>query len=248
MRERVSPARAVTSFLPGFCSRAASLFLLVFTLLQTGFNLGAATIASLRSLVDTNTWLVTDTNTLWSITGVITTFTNITSGNTASYYLQDATAGINLFVSGGSGFRPAPGDQVTAVGSLLSFNSNLELLVNTNNPSTYAVIDSHNNTVPNPLTIDPLLTNNIAAAEQLEGSLVMLTNVYFTNTAPLPAANTTVTVTNSAGVPFQIFFPNGVDLDSRGKVLPGFAYSVSGPLASYWVTQLSPVTQVTTSL
>ena len=52
----------------------------------------------------------------YQVTGTVTTFTNITTGNTASYYLQDGTAGIDIFVTGGSTFRPAQGDVVTFVG------------------------------------------------------------------------------------------------------------------------------------
>jgi len=57
-------------------------------------------IAFLRGLVDpANNWLATNSTIAYQATGIITTYTNITSGNTASYYLQDATAGINIFAT-----------------------------------------------------------------------------------------------------------------------------------------------------
>ena len=189
-------------------------------------------IAFLRTLQDNINYLATDTSSLWKVTGVITTFTNITTGSTASYYIQDATAGINLFVTGGLGIRPQQGDSITAIGALSSFNSTLELLVDTNNPYMSVVTNSHNNPLPAPIVFSPLITNNISFVEGfLEGADVMLTNVYFPSLTALSAtANARVTVTNSSGVPFTLFFPNGVDVDSRGKVPPRFAWTVRGAM------------------
>src|SRR5207244_4187891 len=130
-----------------------------------------------------NTWQPTDKTTLYGITGIITTFTNITGGTTASYYIQDATAGINLFITGDASFRPTIGDIVSAAGTLSSFDQNLELAINATNANQSYAIVGHTNLlfVPNVLG-DFAQTNNAGWMEtNLEGRLVMLTNVYFSS-------------------------------------------------------------------
>ena len=87
-------------------------------------------IAYLHTLVDPlNGFVPTNTppSIPYQVTGTVTTLTNITSGNTSSYYLQDGTGGINIFATLASTFRPMPGDVVTWVGVLSSFTSGLEL-------------------------------------------------------------------------------------------------------------------------
>jgi len=69
-------------------------------------------ISYLRTLVDPGTGFAPTNlppSIPYEVTGTVTTFTNVTTGNTSSYWLQDGTAGINIFVTGGSTFRPAQG-------------------------------------------------------------------------------------------------------------------------------------------
>ena len=60
---------------------------------------------------------VTNQSLFYRITGTITTYTNISGCTCGSYYLQDGTGGLNIFVTG-QNWRPAMGDVVTAVGFL----------------------------------------------------------------------------------------------------------------------------------
>jgi hypothetical protein len=191
-------------------------------------------IAYLRTLVDDN-FIATNTTQLWQVTGTVTTFTNLTTGNTASYYIQDATAGINLFATFGQTFRPQLGDVVNLVGFLQSFQGNLELEADTvNNPATlYTVLSNNLALLPAPTVIPyNAITNNVKLAETLEGSVVMLTNVFFTNSALVisTAANMTTLVTNASGQNFSLLF-SSQDLDTAGQTLPPFAYTVRGILA-----------------
>jgi len=195
-------------------------------------------IAFLRTLVDPVNYVATNSTLRWQATGIVTTFTNITSGDTSSYYLQDGTGGINIFVTRGHNFRPALGDVVTFVGLLSSFNSTLELLADTNDLTTSFVILSNNiAALPAPRVIPFSITNNnLAFCEtNLEGRIVMLTNVFFgTNagtTIPTTGNNaTSVVVTNGNGETFNVGFAT-VDLDTAGQTLPSFAWSVIGPLS-----------------
>jgi hypothetical protein len=192
-------------------------------------------IAYIRTLVD-GSFVPLNGTALWSVTGTVTTFTNQTSANTSSYYLQDATAGINIFITLGSTFRPALGDVLTFVGFLSTFQGTLELVADASNPSTsYTVLSNNLASLPAPRVIGFLPnvnTNNSPVGEALEGSLVMLTNVYFGTNAGLTISNTAnalYVVTNINGQTFHINFSQQ-DLDTSGQILPAFAYSVRGPL------------------
>lgn len=193
-------------------------------------------IAFLRTLVDPVNYLATNSTLRWQATGTITTFTNLTTGDTSSYYLQDDTAGINIFVTHGHDFRPPQGVSLTFVGWLSSFGSVLELSGDTNDVTTSFIINTNNdgsfvsNSLPAPKVIPFNITNDLAASESLEGSIVMLTNVFFgTNAGTLisTTANTPVTVTNAAGETFTVLF-SSQDLDTAGQTLPSFAWSVVG--------------------
>jgi hypothetical protein len=192
----------------------------------------SATIAFLRTLVDPVNFVATNSSLRWQATGVITTLTNLTTGDTASYYLQDGTAGINIFVTHGTFFRPNQGDIVTFVGWLSSFNSTLELEGDTNDLTTSFTIWSNNVAALPPQKAIPFsITNNLPFCEtNLEGRVVMLTNVYFADSAGTvisTSANTAVVVTNDAGETFNVLF-SSQDLDTAGQTLPAFARTVVG--------------------
>jgi hypothetical protein len=195
----------------------------------------ATNVAYLRTLVDPVNYLATNSTLVYTVTGTVTTFTNLTTGNTSSYYLQDSTAGINIFVTLGSTFRPAQGDVLAFTGFLSSFNSTLELVVDpTLSPASGVTVLSNNiASLPAPRIIPFSITNSLALVEtQIEGAIVMLTNVYFGTNAGLTVSttnNSTILVTNQAGETFNLFF-SSQNLDTAGKVLPAFASTVIGPL------------------
>ena len=97
----------------------------------TVINPAAVSIAYLRTLVDPlNGYMPTNNLTIpYQVTGIITTYTNITTGNTFSYYLQDGTAGIDIFGTFGSTFRPQLGDVVTYVGVLSGYATGLSFML-----------------------------------------------------------------------------------------------------------------------
>ena len=204
-------------------------------------------IAFLRTLVDPVNYIATNSTQLWKATGTVTTFTNLTSANTSSYYMQDSTAGINIFATFASTFRPTQGDVVTFVGVLSSFNSTLELLVDqVNNPLTSFTVHSNDiATLPAPQIISFNLTNDLAQSEALEGSIVMLTNVFFgTNAGKVisTTANTNIVVTNLMGEAFVLFF-SAQDQDTAGKTLPESAVAVIGPLTQNLGNAITPRNQ-----
>ncbi|HEX3797983.1 MAG TPA: hypothetical protein VH413_04715 [Verrucomicrobiae bacterium] len=213
----------------------------------------SVSIGFLRSLVDPNTFLPTASPTQpFAITGVVTTFTNITSGNTASYWLQDSTGGINVFITGGSTFRPMQGDILNVTGVLSSFTSGLELDIDTNGLTQTSYTDTGVTTnLPTPKIIPLTITNNLALVNSTyAGSLVTIQNVSFgTNggTTISATANQNVTVTNGAGQSFTVAFFD-LDLDTAGQTLPsgnvpsitGILYGLS-PTYSLAVTKFSDI-------
>ena len=200
----------------------------------------SVSVGYLRSLVDTN-WQTTDTTTLYGITGVITVLTNLSNGQ-SSYYIQDDTGGLNLFVGGTTSFRPNMGDIVRAVGTLSTFSDNLELI--SSPVSVYQTHDilGHTSILPAPIVFYPDWTNNLPLMEtNLEGRIIMLTNIYFTNMTATGAGQTTVNVTNSSGMSFLVFFPGGQDADVRNKPKPAFAWTITGVLNQFPPSSLNGV-------
>ncbi len=195
----------------------------------------ATTIAYLRTLVDPTTFAPTNTSLLYQATGLITTLTNTTTGNTASYYLQDGTGGINLFCTFGSTFRPAIGDVVTAVGPLALFSSNLELLVDLNNPAQGVAILS-NNIAAYPAAIPVPWDNlyqfgtNADLNYNYAGSVVLLTNVYFGPNAGVVTTNGNynLVVTNASGQTARVLLPAALNNDLTNRTIPTFAASGTG--------------------
>jgi hypothetical protein len=199
-------------------------------------------IAYLRTLVDPSTYLATNIPSTipYTVTGIVTTLTNITSGDTASYYLQDGTAGINIFVTGGSTFRPALGDVVSFTGVLSSYTTGLELDADSTAGSSlpytsYSILSNNIAGLPAPLSIPYTILNNPSNANyNLGGLYVKISDVYFGALGGSTLSNTvnqTVVVTNSAGQSFNLFFPY-LDADVAGQTLPNYAYSVAGALYS----------------
>jgi hypothetical protein len=207
------------------------------------------TIDYLRNLQDVSagpagTYTVNGTS-LFTITGIITVATNITSGNTSSYYLQDSTGGMNFFITGDSTFRPTLGDVVTATGTLSEYYNNLELDVAVGTP--YETYSDLTVTDPSQYPAQPLPTaqllpwgywnsNPANTSLNIDGSIVMLTNVYFVSNSVNYGASAVFTnshdyydVTNNTGETFDVYVSEQ-NTNFNGEPIPPFAYSVTGVL------------------
>jgi hypothetical protein len=219
----------------------------------------SVSIAYLRSLVSTNlnngNLDATNSTSLYTVTGIVTTYTNLTTGDTASYYLQDSTAGINIFTTFGSTFRPTLGDVVNFIGFLSTFQGTLELEADLqNNPATGGTILSNNiAALPAPQVIPYNVTNNNALTDlTLEGRYVMLTNVYFgTNAGALTPTNASgnvslYIVTNAVGQKFYLAVAQ-IDPDTANQTLPSFAYSIRGALTQNTNDAIKPGYQIAVS-
>ena len=250
----VTPAYSGSQFRVGVTNDVVPNGILSTNATLTVSDPATVSIAFLRNLVDPVTFQFPPNSTVpYRIIGTVTTFTNITTGNTASYYLQDGTGGINIFATLGGTFRPQQGDVVTYVGVLSSFSSGLELFADTINRTYTSYSITGTAPLPTPRKIPFSVTNTFGyayCATNLGGSLVTLTNVYFGASAGLVlstnANNLAVLVTNANGESFNLSF-FFVDLDTAGQTLPAFASSVTGvfygnhPTYSVGVTKFSDI-------
>ena len=125
---------------------------------------------------------------------------------------------------------------MTFTGYLSSYLDNLELDADLqNNLATGGTVLSNNKRMPTPKLIawDSLATNGNANFQyNVEGSLVMLTNVYFSTNAGTSTgtANLNCLVTNASGKVGHVYFYAGQDGDVASQTIPAFAYAVVGPL------------------
>jgi hypothetical protein len=197
----------------------------------------SVSIGYLRTLLNPTTYTADDTVDNFTVTGVITTFTNLTSGNTASYYLQDSTGGLNLFLTDGSTFRPMAGDVVTATGTLSVYADNFELDVTYGGAVQTALILTNSdgsirtNALPNPIILPwgYIAANQNYVETNIEGSRVMLTNVFFETPGVLFSNGVIYAVTNNTGQTFNIYLSDQ-DTNLNNVMVPAFAYSVTAPL------------------
>jgi hypothetical protein len=207
-------------------------------------NPTAVSIAFLRTLVDPVFFLPTNTTTLWSVTGIVTTHTNITSVGNSSFYIQDATAGINVFYGGNSTTLPQPGDSVTVIGPLGQFNSLLELNLISSDPAHSVVTNSQGNALPAGIVLPFSFTNSPSfggageAIRLFQGSVVTLTNVFFPDGfagTNVFASGQNYVVTNAQGETFAIRVDSRV-FDIIGQPIPQFAWTITGPMGFFLST------------
>lgn len=198
------------------------------------------TIGYLRGLVDPVFFLPTNSTALYTVTGIVTSWTNLTTTGNSSFYLQDGTGGIDVFFAGAD-VQPQAGDSVTVTGPLGQFNSLLELNLNANDPSNQVLTNSQNNLLPPGVVLPFSFTNSPAfggvgnALRLYQGAVVTFTNVFFpagfagTN---LFASGQNYALTNEAGETFTLRVDSRVG-DIIGQPIPPFAWTVRGPMSFY---------------
>ena len=105
-------------------------------------------------------------NKFFTVEGVATVDNQILGTQKQNYYIQDGTAGINIFGGLDTPFKTVKGDKVRVTGKVLQYNGLIEL------EATAIVKISEGNPVPAPKTLTIMDLNTYAMAEPLEGSLV----------------------------------------------------------------------------
>jgi hypothetical protein len=189
-------------------------------------------IADLRKLVDPVNYLPTDTNTIFTAEGIVTTSVNLTTGTAnVSFYMQDASAGICVFWTGGaSQFMPQAGDRVRVAGPLTHYNGLLELYPYTTKTGHSVTLISTNNPLPAPTPLVFSWQSDPAVIEAQEGKYMVASNVFLDLTSAnfsSATAGRNQTITNEAGETFVLFVNAQTDLDGQAKP--------TGPVTLYGV-------------
>lgn len=195
-------------------------------------------IAHLHSLLDPVDLTPTDTATLFTVEGVVTTWVNLT-GPSANvlFYLQDETGGIATFWTGGTnGFIPRAGDKVRVTAPMDHFNGLLQLAPDFANPAHKVERLGADNPLPAPRLVNPTELIVLTPAEieaDWEGRLLTVTNVTLSNPAGLVSfpGSGNLTVTDEAGAPFTLRVDSRTDLG--GQPVPHGPFAVIGVLAQY---------------
>ncbi len=194
---------------------------------------GLTNIAYLRTLVDPENYLPTDTNTLFTAEGIVTTHVNLT-GPSANvlFYFQDDTAGIAAFWTGGTNvFIPKAGDKVRVTAPLGHFNGLLQFVPNRNNNAHKVELLSQGNPLPEPLPLNFSWQNDPSVIELYEGRYVVAQDVYLDLTTPTFPEGQTVVLTSELGEQMNLFCDRRTDIPGQRK--PEGAVRIYGVLGQF---------------
>ncbi len=192
----------------------------------------ATNIAYVRSLQEMVNYTPTNTTSLFTVEGIVTTYASLTGTGSLLFYMQDTTAGIAVFWSGApDNALPHAGDRVRVTGPLTQFNGLLELTLTYTNTSHSVSVISSNNPIPAPINIPFASQNDPVVMEPLEGSYVVASNVFIDLTVPTFASGATYLVTNSSGQTFTLFINAQTDLVGQSK--PTDAVTILGVLGQF---------------
>ena len=157
-------------------------------------------IAYLRSLLDPVNFTPTNTTSMFTTEGVVTTRTNLTSSGSSEFYIQDATAGIAVNWAGAAATSSLPpaGSFVQVTAPLGEFNGLLALApVQTNSQEGVTILGTNNLPTPQSLPFDPNITSNPnLMVRNLEGSYFVVSNVFLDLSTPTFAAGAGAPLTN----------------------------------------------------
>ena len=199
------------------------------TVIAGGSGVLGVTIAEARK--DANNDLIPDhsiTHDTLVVYGVITT-PNM-QGTQTSYFMQDATGGINIFSFTFSPTTYLIGDSVMVVGTVAQFRGLTELTPLAMDADHFAIL-KHNAVVPKAkrMTLHQFVLN----AEANEGQLVELDTLYkASGTWPLANANASIFVSNASHADTTQMFID-LDTDIDGTTEPVYPINVVGIVSQF---------------
>ncbi|RME93846.1 MAG: hypothetical protein D6766_07420, partial [Verrucomicrobia bacterium] len=189
-------------------------------------------IAELRKLVDPVTFLPTDTDTIFTVEGIVINHVSLTGMPNVLFYLQDDTAGIAVYWRGGANqFIPEAGDRVRVTARLAHFNGLLELVPNTSQADTGVWRISTGNPLPAPTPLSFAAKYDPATLEALEGSYVVAENVTFDTTDPNFPSSGVVQLYDATFETFAMYVDGRTDIGGQPK--PRGTATVYGVLGQY---------------
>ncbi|NUQ82825.1 MAG: hypothetical protein HUU10_14565, partial [Bacteroidetes bacterium] len=158
---------------------------------------GTTSISTLR--VNDMNGLNVYNNSVARIVGTASFPNGVTSATNMDWYLQDESAGINIFKFGDASFPVEIGTKYTVSGVVTPFNGRLEIVPS----STSNIVNSGSGILPDPTTVVvPSVAGFLASPEDYEGELASFKNVQISS-GTWPATSTFVTtllVSDDGGV------------------------------------------------
>ncbi len=188
--------------------------------------------AFIRTLVDPANYLPTDTTTLYTVEGIVTTHINLTTTADALFYMQDNTGGIAVFVSGGAGVVPPAGAKVRVTAPLTHFNGLLEFRVTASNPQHSVTTLSTGHPLPDPTPFDFNWQFDPATIELQEGKYIVISNVFLDLTTPaFKTGGENVIITGEFGETFILWVDARTDIGGQAK--PATPVTILGVLGQF---------------
>ncbi|MEH7116864.1 Ig-like domain-containing protein, partial [Neobacillus vireti] len=165
-------------------------------------------------------------NKFFTIEGVATVDNQILGTQKQNFYVQDDTAGINIFnTSLDLGYQILKGDKVRITGKVLYYNGLTEF-----EPTSIEKI-SEGNPIPAAKTLTIADLNTYATAEPLEGSLVTVSGKVSAVAASGANYNVTFVDENNKTTTLRVMGATGINPDK--DLVTGKSYVVTGVLGQY---------------
>ena len=165
-------------------------------------------------------------NKVFTIEGVATVDNQILGTQKQNFYIQDDTAGINIFST--TFETPVPtkkGDKIRVTGSITQFNGLAEFV-----PTSIEKI-SEGNAIPDAKTISISDLNTYENAEPLEGSLVTVTGKVSAVAVTGTNYNVTIVDENNKTTTLRVMGTTGIKPDT--DLVSGKSYTVTGVVGQY---------------
>ncbi|QCJ41632.1 Ig domain-containing protein group 2 domain-containing protein [Bacillus sp. S3] len=164
-------------------------------------------------------------NKFFTVEGVATVDNQILGTQKQNFYIQDDTAGVNIFGSLETPIKTLKGDKVRVTGKVLNYNGLLEL------EATSIVKISEGNPIPAPKNVTIVDLNTYAVAEPLEGSLVSVTGKVSAVAVTGVNYNVTFVDDNLKTTLIRVMGATGINPDK--DLVTGKSYTVTGVLGQY---------------
>ncbi len=189
-----------------------------------------ADISSLKKIADvrasTSKGQPENLNKFFTIEGVATVDNQILGTQKQNFYLQDDTAGINIFSTDfETPFPVVKGDKLKITGKVIEYNGLTEL-----EPTSIEKI-SEGNQLPDPKNLTIADSTDFAVAEPLEGSLVTITGKVSASAASGSNYNVTFVDENSKSTTIRVMAASNINPET--DLAAGKSYTVTGVLGQY---------------
>ncbi|WP_226642998.1 DUF4350 domain-containing protein [Mesobacillus subterraneus] len=169
--------------------------------------------------------LLSNLNQFFTVEGVVTVDNGVLGTQKNNFYIQDETAGINIFGFYDSGLKIVRGDKLRITGKLIQYNGLTEL------EATAITRVDEGQAIPAPKSVSIMDLNTFAVAEPLEGSLVRFEGKVSSVAASQTNWNVTLVDENNKSTTVRVMDKTGIKADEVFE--NGKSYAVTGIVGQY---------------